>query len=202
MASVARALRSGNGKPAVRGVLPSRGSASGDWLHSAAYATRPGGVALQYTARVTVRHHELDCFGRVHPGVYLRYLAQAAIDASADLGYDAAWYAAAGGRWIIRRSTLALARPVTAGEDLVIRTWVEDFRRVRSERRYELWSADGGLCGEARTDWVYVDAETGRPRRVPRDLEAAFAARAPGATPRSAWSAPPPPPMPARSTHR
>jgi len=158
-------------------------------------------VATQYTARVTVRHHELDCFGRVHPGVYLRYLAQAAIEASTALGYDAAWYAAAGGLWIIRRSTLAVERPVTAGEQLAIRTWVEDFRRVRSERRYELRGTDGGLCAEARTDWVYVDATTGRPRRVPRDLEAAFAARAPAATARSALRVPPAPPAPARSTH-
>ncbi len=155
-----------------------------------------------YTARVAVRHHELDCFGRLHPGGYLRYLAQAAVEASAALGFDAAWYAAAGGLWIIRRSTLTVERPVTAGEELAVRTWVEDFRRVRSERRYQLCGSDGVVYAEACTDWVYVDAASGRPRRVPRELEAAFGTRGDSAVTHGAWEAPPPPPAPARSTHR
>ena len=158
-------------------------------------------MAPVYTARVTVRHHELDSAGRVHPSVYLRYIAEAAIEASTALGYDAAWYAAAGGLWIIRRSTLVVTRPVVAGETVTIRTWVEDFRRVRSERRYELHDGTGAPCAEARTDWVYVDAATGRPRRVPADLEASFAARS-SAAPRTPWTAPPAPAATARSTHR
>jgi hypothetical protein len=54
-----------------------------------------GVVSSVYTARVTVRHDELDRFGRLQPGVYLRYLAHAAVEASAAAGFDAAWYAGA-----------------------------------------------------------------------------------------------------------
>jgi acyl-CoA thioesterase FadM len=89
-----------------------------------------------------------------------------------------------------------VARPVGAEERLAIRTWVEDFRRVRSHRRYAVHGADGGLRLEALTDWVYVDAATGRPRRVPAELEARFAA-APGQTrERDGWDGPPPPAAP------
>src|SRR5205823_7406926 len=91
-------------------------------------------VSPVYTAHLTVRHDELDRFGRLHPAVHLRYLAHAAVEASAAAGYDAAWYARAGGMWLVRRSTLAVTRPARAGERLAIRTWVEDFRRVRSHR--------------------------------------------------------------------
>ena len=122
-----------------------------------------------YTSFVNVRHHELDAFGRVHPGVYLRYLAHAAVEASTAAGFDAAWYAAAGAVWLVRRSTFTVLRPATAGEELEIRTWVEDFRRVRSHRRYEVRGADGALRLVARTDWVYVDLASGRPRRVPAE---------------------------------
>src|SRR5436309_1061427 len=55
---------------------------------------------------------------------------------------------------------------------------------------------------EALTDWVYVDVESGRPRRVPRELETAFGFAAGNRSEREAWSAPPAPPAPALGTHR
>jgi acyl-CoA thioester hydrolase len=153
-----------------------------------------------YTAVATVRHHEIDCFGRVHPAAYLRVLAQTAVEASTAAGYDAAWYAAAGCLWLVRRSSFELVRPARAEEPLEVRTWVEDFRRVRSHRRYDVL-----VHGEPRltalTDWVYVDAGTGRPRRIPAEMEQALGV-AGGAAERAPWQSPPPPAAPARSTHR
>jgi acyl-CoA thioester hydrolase len=154
-----------------------------------------------YTGHVTVRHDELDRFGRLQPAAYLRYLAHVAVEASAAAGYDAAWYLANGTHWIVRRSTFMLPHPVTADERLAIRTWVEDFRRVRSHRRYEVRGNDGRLCLEGRCDWVYVDRATGRPRRVPPAMEAAFGAAA-GSAERAPWRAPPAPVAPAVGTHR
>ena len=161
-----------------------------------------GVVGPVYTAHVTVRHDELDRFGRLHPGVYLRYLAHAAVEASAAAGCDGAWYARAGAMWLVRRSTLAVARPARAGERLAIRTWVEDFRRVRSHRRYAVQAADGAPVLDALTDWVYVDVESGRPRRVPRELETAFGFEAGNGRGRDPWSAPAAPPAPAQGAHR
>jgi acyl-CoA thioester hydrolase len=155
-----------------------------------------------YTAEVRVRHDELDCFGRVQPGVYLRYLAQAAVDASTAVGLDAAWYARARARWLVRRSTFAIARPVGAGERLQVRTWVEDFRRVRSHRGYELRDGRGEVTLTARTDWVYVDAASGRPRRIPEEAERAFGPPAGSAAERPGWSAPAPPAAPACARYR
>jgi acyl-CoA thioester hydrolase len=159
-------------------------------------------VAQVYTAPLTVRHHEVDGFGRLHPAVYLRYLAHAAIEASSAAGFDAAWYGTAGTVWLIRRSSFEVVRPARAGEALEIRTWVEDMRRVRSRRRYELRDGAGELRLAARTDWVYVDGASGRPRRVPPEIEAAFAVDGVPVQEREPWSAPPPPAAPARAGHR
>ena len=154
-----------------------------------------------YTARVTVRHDELDRFGRLQPAAYLRYLAHAAVEASAAAGYDAGWYAAAGTAWLVRRSTFALDKPAGGGDVLTIRTWVEDFRRVRSHRRYEAWLGDD-RCLTARTDWVYVDVASGRPRRVPNEMEISFGLE-PGTThEREPFAAPAPPATPAHAAHR
>lgn len=161
-----------------------------------------GVVTPVYTARVTTRHDELDRFGRLHPSAYLRYLAHAAVEASTAVGFDAAWYAAAGTVWIVRRSTFEVSHPVGTDERLAIRTWVEDFRRVRSHRRYEVRGAAERLCLEARTDWVYVDTRSGRPRRVPPEMEAAFGAAHSRPQEREPWSSPPPPASPALAHHR
>lgn len=159
-------------------------------------------VGHVYTAGVRVCHDDLDAFGRVQPSAYLRYLAQVAIDASAAVGFDDASYEAAGARWLVRRTTFSVLRPARAADALAVRTWVEDFRRVRSRRRYE-----AGLAGEvpaltAVTDWVFVDMATGRPRRVPADMEARFGALPVPAPPRAPWHAPVAPVAPGRSTHR
>jgi acyl-CoA thioester hydrolase len=154
-----------------------------------------------YIAQVRVRHDELDAFGRTHPSAYLRHLAQVAIDASSDAGFDARWYAEAGAQWLVRRTTFAVPRPWRADSELSVRTWVEDFRRVRSRRCYEA-SEHGEAALTAQTDWVFVDVATGRPRRVPEEMEARFGMAAHAGRPRTAWRAPAPPPAPGRSTYR
>lgn len=154
-----------------------------------------------YIAQVRVRHDELDAFGRTYPSAYLRHLAQVAIDASSDAGFDARWYAEAGAQWLVRRTTFAVPRPWRADSELSVRTWVEDFRRVRSRRCYEA-SEHGEAALTAQTDWVFVDVATGRPRRVPEEMEARFGMAAHAGRPRTAWRAPAPPPAPGRSTYR
>ncbi len=154
-----------------------------------------------YIAEVRVRHDDLDAFGRAYPSAYLRHLAQVAIDASSDAGFDAAWYAAAGARWLVRRTTFDVTRPARADERLRVQTWVEDFRRVRSRRRYEA-DTGGAAALTAVTDWVFVDAATGRPRRVPDEMEARFGMAVDAGAPRTPWRAPEPPPEPGRSSYQ
>lgn len=147
----------------------------------------------------------MDGFGRAHAAAYLRHLAQVAIDASGAAGFDAAWYAAAGARWLVRRTTLAVRRPARADSELEVRTWVEDFRRVRSRRRYEaypLGARDEAVSLSALTDWVFVDLATGRPRRVPAEMQARFGVAVDGGAARPAWDGGAPPVLPARTTHR
>jgi acyl-CoA thioester hydrolase len=158
-------------------------------------------VGHVYIAQVRVRHDELDAFGRAYPSAYLRHLAQVAIDASTDAGYDARWYAEAGAQWLVRRTTFAVPRPWRAESELSVRTWVVDFRRVRSRRCYEA-SEHGEAALTAQTDWVFVDVATGRPRRVPQAMEARFGMAAHAGRPRTPWRAPAPPPAPGRSTYR
>ena len=159
-------------------------------------------VGHVYSARVRLSHHELDAFGRAYPSAYLRHLAAVAVDASTAAGFDARWYAGAGVHWLVRRTTFDVHGHASAGSELEVRTWVEDFRRVRSQRRYEVRRDDGTRVLDAVTDWVLVESSSGKLRRIPVEMERGFgvAADAPGVA-RAAWTAPPAPVTAARAVY-
>lgn len=146
-----------------------------------------------------VRHYECDAYGHVNHGNYLRYMQEAAMDASAAAGYDHARYRALGTQWWIRETDISYHRPLTYGDSFTIKTWVDDFHRVRSLRRYEIrHAASGGLAAEAATDWVYLNAAAQRPTNIPPEMITAFVPEGMPETRRAArpFVQPAPPPVP------
>lgn len=128
-----------------------------------------------HTTSFGVHHYDLDAFAELRASSYARLLQQAATEASVAVGYPDEWYAREGTFWLVRRTTIEYLRPVVAADTLQIRTWVTDFRRVRSLRDYEVSVAGAeGLVARASTDWVYVDRATGRPIRIPERMTASF----------------------------
>lgn len=116
---------------------------------------------------------------------YARLLEEAATAASTEAGYPPAWYERERTAWVIRRSTVECARALAPGTELEVTTWVADFRRVRSRRRSEAripGAAEVVLAGD--TDWVYLDRERGRPKRIPDAMMEAFVPGGAGGEPR------------------
>ena len=134
---------------------------------------RPACVPRTFAWSVPVWQSDLDAFGEVRGSALLRLLQETATRASSDAGFDGAYYERTGTMWIIRRTTLTLAAPARYGDRLDVRTWIADFRRVRSQREYEVRSGER-LVARASTDWVYVDRARGRPRRIPDEWERIF----------------------------
>ena len=156
----------------------------------------------EYRRRFRVRIYESDACGHVSNANYLRYMQQAAAEASADVGYDPARYGALGTLWLIRETGIEYLRPVRPEQVLEVRTWVADFRRVVSRRRYAM-TADGQPVAEAYTDWVYVDRATQLPVRIPPEMALAFMPEggAGEAADRKPIEAPDPPAQPVRIVH-
>jgi acyl-CoA thioester hydrolase len=117
----------------------------------------------------------VDGTSRVHDSVYLNYVQQAAFEASADAGYDTRRYDALGAIWVIRKQTIAYLLPLFYHDSIELTTWVSDVRRVRSHREYELRRVgDGRAVALAQADWVYIDARTLFPRRIPDEITRVF----------------------------
>lgn len=122
-----------------------------------------------------VRSYECDTYGHVNQTQYLRYMQEAAFQASAAVGYDPARYAALNTTWMIRELQIEYQHALRYGDGLEITTWVEDFRRVRSRRIYELNKTTGEPAARAAVDWVYLDRSSGQPVHVPPEMVTAFA---------------------------
>ena len=82
---------------------------------------------------------------------------------------------ALGATWVVREHKIVYLRPAFAGEEIEAQTWVVNLRRVRSLRKYRfVRTSDEALLVQGETDWVFVDAETGRPRRIPEEIAGIF----------------------------
>ena len=82
----------------------------------------------------------------------------------------------AGATWVVREHRIEYLLPAFAGEEIEIKTWVENIRRVRSLRKYEfVRNTDGKTLVRGETDWVFVDLQTGAPRAIPDEVSKVFA---------------------------
>lgn len=152
-------------------------------------------MALTHVRTFRVRHYECDAYGHVNNVNYLRYMQETAFDASAAAGYDMARYEALGCHWLVRETEVEYLRPLRYGDSIEVKTWVADFRRVRSRRVYEMRNTlTGTVVARGMTDWVYLETATGRPTPIPSEMMAAFFPDGPPASvpPRSRFPALPP----------
>ena len=135
----------------------------------------PSGEGAVLERAFRVRASECDPYGHVNHANYLRYMQETAFDASPAVGYDMARYEAVGHQWLIRETDITYLRPLVYGDTVLVKTWVGDFRRVRSRRLYETrLLADGLPVATAATEWVYLNTQTLRPATVPPEMVAAF----------------------------
>lgn len=151
-----------------------------------------------FTRNFRVRYYECDAYGHLNNTNYIRYMEEAAFDASTDAGFGFQRYTEMERVWLVHQTEIEYLRPVQYNETVAVKTWVADFRRVSSRRRYEfrLVGSDE-IAAQAHTDWVFVDTRTGRPTPIPPEVSAAYYPEGAPETfpPREPFpSAPPPPP--------
>src|SRR5262249_55192442 len=152
------------------------------WQHrgaagmSAPLPLPPGIPPRAFTQRLRVRSYEVGRDGRARLSTILRYCEQIATEASAFAGFDPAWYLRQGTAWVVREMNLLLGALPTVGDELLLATWVADFKRVQSRRDYALWYADSSrLIARAEARWAYVDRVRGLPLRISQEIITALA---------------------------
>jgi len=139
---------------------------------------RSKGATTRRTHReqLVVREDVIDTNGHVNNVTYVQWMQDVAVSHFASIG-GIDLMESSGGTWVARSHRIEYLKPAFAGDRIEIRTWIETVGRVRSTRRYEFVDTrDDVLLARGETDWVFVDAETGRPAAIPESIRAAFAA--------------------------
>lgn len=73
--------------------------------------------------------------------------------------------------WVVQEHHVRYLRSAYVGEELRASTWVADVKGASSKRLTRIERvADGQLLCVAETQWVLLDARTGRPVRVPGEV--------------------------------
>ena len=130
-------------------------------------------IVSTYSKLFTVPRSVIDENGHVNNVAYVQWMQEIAVEHYASIGGMEAQGKNA--TWVVREHRIEYFLPAFAGEEIEIRTWVENIRRVRSLRKYEfVRKSDGKLLVKGETDWVFVDVETGSPIAIPEEVSRVF----------------------------
>src|SRR5512142_35360 len=133
--------------------------------------TNPNSI---YVRSLIIPSDVIDENGHVNNVAYVQWMQDIAVEHYTAIGGIEAQ--GEGAAWFIRAHRIEYFLPAFAGEEIEIRTWVENVRRVRSLRKYEfIRKSDGKVLVKGETDWVFVDAKTGAPRAIPQEVSNVFA---------------------------
>jgi acyl-CoA thioester hydrolase len=115
-----------------------------------------------------VEWRDLDQVHHVNNAVYLAYIEDCGLQVSAAHGWPPRRTREEGFAIIARRHRIEYRQPALYDDELEVATWASDIKRSSALRHTVLTRAsDGAPVARARTLWVWVDLETGRPIRIP-----------------------------------
>jgi acyl-CoA thioester hydrolase len=120
-----------------------------------------------YKHNIRVTAELVDANGHVNNVAYIQWLQDAAVQHAQAIGCTEVALSL-GASWVVRSHHIEYLRPAFAGDTITVLTWVSNVRKVRSLRKYRIVRAsDQTIVAEAETDWVFIDAKTGRPQTIP-----------------------------------
>jgi acyl-CoA thioester hydrolase len=125
-----------------------------------------------WETEVKVLETDIDRLGHVNNVVYLRYVQEVA---------ESHWTAIATPEqlqtsiWVVRRHEIDYSHSILPGMEVAGLTWVHRPEGTRFDRSVWLVSPDRKtIFARAKTTWLLLDNETGRPKRVDDALLKAF----------------------------
>ena len=130
-------------------------------------------ISSVYSKTITIPQSAIDENGHVNNVAYVQWMQDIAVEHYSSIG--GVEVQGSDVTWVVREHKIEYLFPAFAREEIEIRTWVENIRRVRSLRKYEfVRKLDGKMLVKGETDWVFVDVKTGAPRAVPDEVVKIF----------------------------
>ena len=112
---------------------------------------------------IEVRYAETDQMGVVYHANYLIWLEIGRTQLIKDLGFSYAGLEKDGYLSPVTNVNINYRIPVTYGDKVKVRTWIEKYGKIRTTYGYEIVHLDGRISSTATTDHVVVKKENFRP---------------------------------------
>jgi acyl-CoA thioester hydrolase len=125
-----------------------------------------------FTYTITVTQSAIDEYGHVNNVIYVQWMQDAAIRHGESIPEykppeNTGWYA--------REHRIEYLAPAYLGDEIEVRTWASEMKRVRALRKYEfIRKANGKVIAKGETQWIFVELTTGRPIAIPPEIQALF----------------------------
>jgi YbgC/YbaW family acyl-CoA thioester hydrolase len=149
------------------------------------------------------RFAEVDAFWRVSSPQILRYFVETAWDWGASEGLSLQESQASGLLWLVREMEYALLRPLRYNDSFTVTVWMQEWKRVRGARGFELRLAESGeLAARGVNQVALLDPASLRPVEAPGELIERFRLEQPTVIPYQRFPRPPEPPASAYRMHR
>src|SRR5512145_2697690 len=130
-------------------------------------------ISSVYSRTFCIPRSVIDENGHVNNVAYVQWMQDIAVEHYSSIGGIAAQGKNA--TWVVREHRIECLLPAFENDEVEIRTWVENIRRVRSLRKYEfVRKSDGRTLVRGETDWVFVDVKSGRPLAIPQEVVEVF----------------------------
>jgi YbgC/YbaW family acyl-CoA thioester hydrolase len=133
---------------------------------------------------IDVRSPELDSFGHVNHAVFLTYLEHARFEAMQQAGFSWDVLDERGWKIFVVRCEVDYVSEARRGDRLIVRTWMDSFRRTSMKFAQEIVRSDDQTVVVTRSLVTAVWVGTNRhPMRVPDMVRSGLLAMAPPAEP-------------------
>lgn len=135
-------------------------------------------LSNEFRDEIVAADEDIDELGHVSNVVYVRWIQDVAKAHSTHVGWDWERYRSFGAVFVVHKHVVEYKSPAFAGDRIARITWVESFSAATSERRTRIVrvgaNGDDKELARATTTWALVAVDTGRPRRIPEEIVAAF----------------------------
>jgi acyl-CoA thioester hydrolase len=124
---------------------------------------------------LAVADQDIDVLGHASNIAFVRWIQDVALAHSSAVGLGLEAYQRLGAVFVVVRHEIDYLRPALRGDVVEARTWISSVTAAKCLRSTELVRrGDGEILARGQTTWGFVEMTTGRPRRIPDEVRAAF----------------------------
>lgn len=125
---------------------------------------------MKKTLEFKVRSYECDSYSHVNNAVYVNYLEMGRMDFLNQIGFDYEGIIKAGYFLFVTHVDIKYIASAHLNDEMIIETESVKLGAISGDFHQKIMKKDGTLCAEATVTWCSVNAESGRPAKIPENF--------------------------------